>query len=167
MLGNRTDANELSQAIANELVRAVLPDYTTQPLDAVAGYAPLADQPGFAGTWRGAIRVDGVDVDCTLELGADGSGQFRHQAPGQALAKSVVRAIVKGDSFISAIPGRLPSGDIVPGDEPLLLKLVRTGDRFSGAVVAYSSQERLEYLLRFPIQLRRQGPMEPESRVVR
>lgn len=163
VLGNRTDANELSQAIANALIGAVLPDYAAQPLDAVAGYAPLTDQPGFAGTWRGAIRVDGIAVDCTLELGTDGSGKIRYQAPGQTPAESVVRAIVKGDSFISAIPGRLPSNDIAAADEPLLLKLVRTGDRFSGAVVAYSSQERLEYLLPFPVQLRRQAPVNPSA----
>jgi CubicO group peptidase (beta-lactamase class C family) len=167
VLGNRTDANELSQAIANQLIRAVLPDYTAQPLDAVAGYAPLSDQPGFAGTWQGTIRVDGIEVDCTLALGSDGSGKFRYQAPGQAPAESAVRAIVKGDSFITALPGRLPSADISAADEPLLLlKLVRNGDRFSGAVVAYSSPERLEYLLPFPIELGRQASAEPDPMVV-
>jgi CubicO group peptidase (beta-lactamase class C family) len=164
VLVNRSDANELSQAVADSLIGVALPGHTAQPLDAVAGYAPLTDQPGFSGTWRGTVHVDGVDVDCTLELGADGSGRFHHQAPGQAPAESVVRAIVKGDSFISAIPGRLPSADIAADDEPLLLlKLVRNDDRFSGALVAYSSQERLEYLLPFPIQLRRQIQANPSA----
>lgn len=157
VLGNRTDANALNQAIADALVRAVLPQYSALPLDPVAGYAPLAGQPGFAGTWRGAVVVDGARVESTLELAADGTGVFRHQAPGQAATEASLRAMVKGDSFISALPGRLPSRDIAAADEPLLLlKLVRTGDRFTGAVVAYSSLKRLDYLLPFPITLERQ-----------
>jgi CubicO group peptidase (beta-lactamase class C family) len=163
VLGNRTDANALNQAIADALVRAVLPEYSAQPLDPVAGYAPLAGQPGFAGTWRGAVMVEGTRVESTLELAADGAGTFRYQAPGQAPAESSVRAMVNGDSFISSLPGRLPSRDIAAADEPLLLlKLVRTGERFSGAVVAYSSLQRLEYLLPFPITLERQ-PAAPDA----
>jgi CubicO group peptidase (beta-lactamase class C family) len=158
VLGNRTDANELSQAIANALIRAVLPDHVAEPLDPVAGYAPLASQPGFAGTWQGTIRVDGVAVDCTLAVGVDGAGTFRYQAPGQQQVEASIRAMVNGDSFITALPGRLPSKDIAATDEPfLLLKLVRNGDEFNGAVVAYSSRQRLDYLLPFPIELRRRA----------
>jgi len=74
--------------------------------------------------------------------------------------------MVNGDSFITALPGRLPSRDIGANDEPLLLlKLVRTGDHLRGAVVAYSSVRRLDYLLPFPTDLRRiqPEPASPES----
>jgi CubicO group peptidase (beta-lactamase class C family) len=163
VLGNRTDANDLSQAIANALIRAVLPDHVAEPLDPVAGYAPLASQPGFAGTWRGTIRVDGITVDGMLELGADGAGTFRYKVPGQQEVESPIRAMVNGDSLITALPGRLPSNDIAGSDEPLLLlKLVRTGDEFSGAVVAYSSLKRLDYLLPFPVELRRVATTKTE-----
>lgn len=163
VLGNRTDANALNQGIADALIRVVQPSYRPQPLDPVAGYAPLASQPGFSGLWQGSVRVDDVDVPSTLTLEADGSGKFSYHVPGNAPAESAVRAIVKGDSLIAAVPGRLPSRDIGGNDEPLLLlKLVRTGDHFSGAVVAYSSQERLDYLLPFAIHLQRQAGARQE-----
>lgn len=157
VLGNRTDANVLTQSIANELIRAVMPNQVAPSLDPVAGYAPLSGQPGFAGTWRGVIRVDGQEVESSLVLAADGAGTFRYGVPGQTPAETSIRAMVNGDSLISALPGRLPSRDIGPADEPLLLlKLVRDGDRITGAVVAYSSLNRLEYLLPFAIRLQRQ-----------
>lgn len=168
VLGNRTEANALGQAIANELIRAVLPDHVARPLDPVAGYAPLTEQPGFAGTWRGLIRVDGQEVDSSLVVAADGAGVFRYQAPGQAPVESPFRAIVNGDSLVSALPGRLPSADIASTDEPLLLlKLVRSDDRIGGAVVAYSSLQRLDYLLPFPITLVRQPGATPEPNPAR
>ena len=166
VLSNRSDANALAQSLADELVRTVLPDYPASPLDPVAGYSPLIEQPGFAGQWRGRIQVDDIEVACTIEIAADGAGKLRIQAPWQAAVESPLRAMVNGDSFITALPGRLPSRDIGANDEPLLLlKLVRTGDHLRGAVVAYSSVRRLDYLLPFPTDLRRiqPEPASPES----
>jgi len=167
VLSNRSDANALAQSLADELVRTVLPDYAASPLDPVAGYSPLIEQPGFAGQWRGRIQVDDIEVACTIEIAADGAGKLRIQAPWQAAVESPLRAMVNGDSFITALPGRLPSRDIGANDEPLLLlKLVRTGDHLRGAVVAYSSVRRLDYLLPFPTDLRRvqPEPASPQSR---
>lgn len=155
VLGNSTDANATLQRIAHELLRVVLPDHVAEPLDPVAGYAPLAAQPGFAGSWLGHIRVDGIEVAATLVISAQGSATLRYQLPGQAEQEATINAIVKGDSLVSAFPGRLPSKDTAATANPfLLLKLVRTGDMIQGAVVAYASPARLEYLLPFPIQLR-------------
>ncbi|HRQ63478.1 MAG TPA: hypothetical protein PKZ76_01200 [Xanthomonadaceae bacterium] len=60
-------------------------------------------------------------MDCSLVLGADGTGMFRQQAPGQPPVEASFRAMVNGDSFITALPGRLPSKDIAATDEPVLL----------------------------------------------
>ena len=166
VLSNRSDANALAQSLADELVRVVLPDYAAAVLDPVAGYTPLMTQPGFAGQWRGHIQVDDIEVACTLEIAADGTGKLHIQSPGQPVVESPLRAMVNGDSFISAVPGRLPSRDIGANDEPiLLLKLVRSGDHLSGALVAYSSVRRLDYLLPFKTELSRvqREPASPES----
>lgn len=161
VLSNRSDANVLAQSLADQLLHTVLPDYTAAPLDPVAGYSPLVKQPGFAGQWRGQIQVDDIAVDCTLEIASNGAGQLHIQAPGKVAMESPLRAMVNGDSIISAVPGRLPSRDIRANDEPLLLlKLVRSGDHLRGAVVAFSSVRRLEYLLPFTADLKR---VQPES----
>ncbi|MGB0132586.1 serine hydrolase domain-containing protein [Dokdonella sp.] len=156
VLSNRTDANNLSQAIADLMIAAVVPDYQSAPLDPVASYVPYAGQPEFLGRWVGTITVDGVKLSCTLELDSEGNGTIRYADPAKlkATTEANLRAMVNGDSFISGFPGRLPTRGIGANDAPLLLlKLVHTHNRLSGAIVAYSSPQRLDYLLPFAIDL--------------
>lgn len=158
VLSNQTDANKLTQAIADQMIAVVVPDYQPAPLDPVASYVPFTGQPEFLGRWDGTITVDGVKLTCTLELAADGNAKIRYVDPAkpQAITEANLRAIVNGDSFVSGFPGRLPAHDIGATDVPLLLlKLVRTHNRLSGAIVAYSSPQRLDYLLPFSIELER------------
>jgi CubicO group peptidase (beta-lactamase class C family) len=159
VLSNRTDANDLTQALADQLIAAILPNYKPAPLDPVASYVPYAGQPEFLGQWVGTISVDGVKLSCTLMMDSDGNGKIRYVDPAkpQAASEASLRAMVNGDSFVSGFPGRLPTSGIAANDAPLLLlKLVRTQNRLSGAIVAYSSEERLDYLLPFAIELERQ-----------
>lgn len=159
VLSNRTDANDLTQALADQLIQAVLPNYRPAPLDPVASYFPYTDQPAFLGRWVGTITVDGVKLSCTLVLDSSGNGKIRYVDPAkpQAASEASLRAMVNGDSFVSGFPGRLPSRGIAASDAPLLLvKLVRTQNRLSGAIVAYSSPQRLDYLLPFAIELERE-----------
>jgi hypothetical protein len=156
VLSNRTDANDVAQRMADALIRVVLPDHDPAPLDPVAGYLPFSGQGGFVGKWSGTIAVDGVDIPCTLDLGADGAVRIGYLSPGQTAFEATSPSMVNGSSLISAFPGRLPSADIGKDDTPLLLlKLVRTGNRLDGAVVAYSSAQRLHYLLPFAATLER------------
>lgn len=159
VLINRSEANPLAQELADLLVRAVLPEFRSAPLDPVAGYSRYVGQAGFEGTWHGRIEVDGRPMDCTLDMGNDGSVAFRYGLPGEPQRSAELGAMVNGNSLISALPGRVPSPDIPSADAPLLLlKLFRTGDRMTGAVVAYTSPERLHYLLPFAVSLERQDP---------
>lgn len=159
-LSNRTDANDLTQSLADEMIRAVLPTYRTAPLDPVAGYVPYVDQPEFLGRWAGAIHVDGQPLPCTLTLNANGNGELRYANPAKPHDATTAgfRAMLRGDSLISGFQGRLPTSDIAASDTTmLLLKLVRTQDRLSGALVAYSSPQRLDYLLPFAMVLEREA----------
>lgn len=157
VLSNRSDVNELTQKLTDQLIRTVMPGYQPAPLNPVANYVPYTGQSEFLGRWVGKITVDGVEDPCVLNLEADGKGLIRYPDGAQQDAEASLRAMVYGDSFISGFPGRLPSKDIAPGDKPLLLlKLVRTGNKLTGAVVAYSSPQRLEYLLPYSIALTRE-----------
>jgi CubicO group peptidase (beta-lactamase class C family) len=158
VLSNRTDANDLTQALADQLIGVVLPDYRPIPLNPVARYVPYAGQPEFLGRWLGTISVDGATLSCTLSLDSDGNGtiEYSDSAESRVSSKASFRAMVHGDSLISGFPGRLPTNSIAASDEPLLLlKLVRTQNRLSGAVVAFASPQRLDYLLPFAIELER------------
>src|SRR3546814_6330751 len=57
VLSNQTDASKLTQAIADQMIAVVVPDYQPAPLDPVAGYVPYAGQPEFLGRWVGTITV--------------------------------------------------------------------------------------------------------------
>jgi CubicO group peptidase (beta-lactamase class C family) len=148
-LTNRTDANDQTQAFADQLIKVLLPDYKPTPLNPVANYAPYSNQPQFLGRWAGKIIVDGAKLPSTLKLDSGGNGMIRY-----ASTEAQIKAMVFGDSFISAFAGSLPTNGIAKDDKPfLLLKLVRTNNRLSGSVVAYSSPQRLDYLLPFAIEL--------------
>lgn len=151
VMTNRTDANDQTQAFANYLIKVLLPEYQPAPLNPVANYVSYSKQPEFLGRWAGKIIVDDTKLPCTLELDAEGNGIIRY-----ANTQAHIKAMVFGDSFISAFAGNLPSKSIAKDDKPLLLlKLVRTKNHLSGSVVAYSSPQRLEYLLPFAIKLER------------
>ncbi len=167
VLANRTDANPLAQKIAAELLRVALPGFTPAPLDPVAAYVPFSGQSGFAGRWRGHVEVAGTRVPARLQFGDDGTVRLLIAPAGQPVVDASARAIVNGDSLVSAMPGRLPSADLEgSGDPLLLLKLVRNGDRIGGAIVAYASPQRLDYLLPFAVGLEREptGDSAPSAR---
>src|SRR3546814_19298273 len=81
VLSNQTDASKLTQAIADQMIAVVVPDYQPAPLDPVAGYVPYAGQPEFLGRWVGPITVDGVKLACTLERASDGNGKLPYDDP--------------------------------------------------------------------------------------
>ncbi len=59
-----------------------------------------------------------------------------------------------GDSFVGAVPLKLPIAAQAGRESPLLLvKLLRTGDVLQGSLVAYASPARLEFLLPFAVRL--------------
>jgi len=157
VLANRTDVTAQTQAVADALIAAVLPEWHGAPLDPVAGYAPYAGEAEFDGRWTGTLQVDGEARACTLELAADGGITIRYDAGGDGkLAEASFRAIVDGDSLVGAFPGPLIAADLGDaGPALLLVKLVRSGDRLRGALVAYSSPTRLDYLLPYAVDLHR------------
>ncbi|KFN48720.1 serine hydrolase domain-containing protein [Arenimonas composti] len=156
VLANRSDVNALTQALADAALVALLPAAQAEALVPVAAYAPFTGQDGFPGRWRGEVHVDGRALPASLELRADGSGALALPGADGEDFTAEFGAMVNGDIFIAALPGRLPARDLAAGETPLLLlKLVRSGDRLDGAVVAYASPARLDHLLPFAIVLRR------------
>ena len=68
-----------------------------------------------------------------------------------------IRSQVHDGLVLGAFEGGLPGKGTTSGPgHYVLLRLVRQGNRITGALVAYSSEERLEYLLPYSVSLRRQ-----------
>lgn len=156
VLANKTEVNALTQAIADDALRALRPGYVPGALDAVANYVPYAAQPQFLGEWRGEIHVDGRRLRCTLRFGADGRVQIDYAGEDRRPVTGTLGGIVYGDSFVGAVPLALPIAEQRDAASPLvLLKLVRSGEVLQGALVAYASPARLEHLLPFYVKLRR------------
>ncbi|HEY9025762.1 MAG TPA: hypothetical protein VIP05_15780, partial [Burkholderiaceae bacterium] len=79
-------------------------------------------------------------------------------AAGSTSRKPVPRALVRDGLVLGAFEGSLPGAGTTEGvGHYVLLRLLRHGDRITGALVAFSSLERLEYLLPYPVSLRRQA----------
>ena len=166
VLTNRSDANDKVQAIAAALLRAAVMQFEPEPFDPVEGYDLSANsraRPNFFGTWAGPLSVDERVLDCRLVIGPDGQHLGCREGAKTWIDGGFGGVIRKGPHFgslVGALPGQLPVPELA-GKEPLLLvKLVRDREEMRGAIVAYGDPNRLEYLLPFPIVLRR----EPRER---
>lgn len=156
VLANKTGINGVTQAVADDALRALVPGYAPAPLDATASYTPYAAQALFHGEWKGTLAIDGKSLACSLTFGADGkvSLAFAVSPRADAREQGEFGGIVYGDSFIGAVPLKLPILEQASSENPLLLvKLVRTGEVLQGSLVAYSSPARLDYLLPFALRL--------------
>ncbi len=156
VLANKTEVNAVTQAVADDALRALVPGYAPAPLDATANYTPYAAQPPFLGAWKGTVDIAGKSLPCSLSFGADGKANlaFAVSPQADALEKGEFGGIVYGDSFIGAVPLKLPIAETAASESPLLLvKLVRTGEVLQGSLVAYSSPARLDFLLPFAVRL--------------
>jgi CubicO group peptidase (beta-lactamase class C family) len=159
VLANKTEVNTITQAVADEALRALLPGYAPGALDPVANYAPYAAQADFLGEWQGEIQLDGRRLRCTLRFGADGKVAISYIAPDESTVAATLGGIVNGDSFVGAVPLALPVAEQRGAASPLLLvKLLRSGDVLQGALVAYAAPARLDYLLPFYVRLTRVSP---------
>ncbi|HSX59289.1 MAG TPA: serine hydrolase domain-containing protein [Tahibacter sp.] len=157
VLANKSEVNAVTQAVADDALRALLPGYAPGPLDATANYARYAAQPDFLGEWRGSVTVGGRKLACELRFG-DGKIALALAASDDTTrrARGEFAGIVYGDSFVGAVPMALPIAEQSGAGSPLLLvKLVRSGDVLQGAFVAYASPQRLEYLLPFAVRMTR------------
>lgn len=157
VLINRTDANDLAQSLAAGLVHAVAPGVQLPSFDPTENYVPYQSQAAFVGAWRGSAEVDGTKVPVEMDFRKDGQVKVRVGATGTApFAEATVGGRVYRQSFVSALPGRLPAQDLGRADPSvLLLKLIAADDRLSGTLVAYDAPQRLNYLLPFRVRLRR------------
>jgi len=73
-------------------------------------------------------------------------------------ARATLRPLVKDGLVLGAFAGSLPAAGVSRGSgRYLLLRLVRHANTLTGALVAYSSEERLEYLLPFEARLERRS----------
>lgn len=156
VLANRTEVNGVTQSVADDALRALVPGYSPAPLDATASYTPYVAQIRFLGEWKGTLAVDGKPLACTLTFGADGKVNLAFAVSPRADAREQgeFSGIVYGDSFIGAVALKLPILEQAGAENPLLLvKLVRTGEVLQGSLVAYSSPARLDYLLPFALRL--------------
>lgn len=155
VLANKTEVNAVTQAVADDALRALLPGYAPGTLDATARYTPYAGQAPFRGAWRGSVAVAGRSLPCELNFAADGKVTlaFAPEPGAERRERGEFAGIVYGDSFIGAVPLKLPITSRAASENPLLLvKLVRTGSVLQGSLVAYASPQRLEYLLPFAVR---------------
>ena len=161
VLINQTDANGAAQQFAQALVQTVAPDFTAGPLDATQGMARYAGGDDLRGRWVGHVTVGGRRLPWSLRFDADGTAavEFSDAAADTTLpARTTLKPLVKDGLVLGAFEGSLPAAGVSPGPgRYLLLRLVRHADALTGALVAYSSEERLEYLLPFPARLERQA----------
>lgn len=159
VLINQTDANESAQRFSQALIRSVVPDFAGASLDPTQGMARYAGGDDLRGEWAGQVSVDGRQVPWILKFNADGTATSVFADTPNASASptaSALRPTVKDGLVLGAFSADLPAEGVSTGPgRYLLLRLMRRGNSLSGALVAYSSEERLEYLLPFPAHLER------------
>lgn len=165
VLINQTDANESAQRFAKALVQTVARDFTNMSMDATEGMARYAGGADLRGRWEGHVVVGDSSagerkLPWSLTFNGDGSTTvvFPEATGDTPPAQATLRPIVKDGLVLGAFAGSLPVAGVSGGPgRYLLLRLVRHADTLTGALVAYSSEERLEYLLPFAARLERRS----------
>lgn len=160
---NRQFCNE----IADDLSKAVLPEYQPMPLSEdseVANYKSYTTDPTYFGEWAGTIKVDDLDIPCSMKFQPDGNiiitytdltykSYFTQNNPIPHKTILLVGIVNRG-SFIGMFPGTLPSKDIRKGFSHFMsLKLYKNGNTLSGAVVALAAANREYYAYPFYLKL--------------
>ncbi len=156
VLGNQTDVNPIMQRFGDALLRTQLPKAKPNGFDPVAGYRALDAKAGFSGTWRGELLIDDASWPCEFTVADDGGLHLRCGDAAKPSVEGQARGMTNGDSLIGAIQSPFASRDVTATPTAiLLLKLVRTGNRLAGGVVAYEGAEGLRYLLPYRLRLER------------
>jgi CubicO group peptidase (beta-lactamase class C family) len=158
VLINQADANETAQRYAQALVQAIEPGFAGAPLVATEGLVPYAGGADLRGRWRGDILIDGHLLPLSLSFVEDGTLTVDGPgATGSTPHKQVRGPLVRDGLVLGAFEGSLPAAGATSGaGHYVLLRLLRHGDRITGALVAFSCVERLEYLLPYAVRLQRQ-----------
>jgi CubicO group peptidase (beta-lactamase class C family) len=160
---NRQFCNE----IANELSKIVLPDYQPTPLNEdseVAYYRPYTTDPSYFGDWAGTIKVEDLNIPCTLKFQPDGNiiitysdltyKSYLTQDNPIPHKTILLVGIINKESFIGMFPGTLPSKDIRKEFSQIMsLKLYKKGRTLSGTIVALAASNREYYAYPFYIKL--------------
>jgi CubicO group peptidase (beta-lactamase class C family) len=157
---NVADKNELIETVANELVKAILPSYQPEPLNATVGYKPYDGQAEYQGKWTGSIYVQGRRLPCSLAFRRGGELHIIYGNSSGAVKaqEATFKGMANGRSFMGSFPGRLPSDDLQQNPPQILvLHLIREGNILSGRIAAYcGGTSKVQYLYPFYIRLQRE-----------
>ena len=158
---------QLCQQITDEIGKAVLPTYNPKPNNEIAEYQHYTSDSTYFGKWKGIIKVDTMDIPCTLNIQSDGNivinyldytykSYFTQNNPIPHKT-FLLSGLVNKNSFIGAFPGDLPSVDIRHEMSQFMsLKLYKNGNILSGSIVAMAAGDREHYAYPYYIRLERQ-----------
>jgi CubicO group peptidase (beta-lactamase class C family) len=150
VLINANDRNDVAQTVANQLIASVEPN--AEPLTFVPtdGFTPYDAQTAFLGSWQGTLTIDGKPLRCTMTFESGGKITVTYGEHTETF-----KALVNGDLLLGTFAATLPAEDVMQQPGYVLLRLVRRGDRLSGTMIAYASEEGLRHLYPFPVTLTR------------
>lgn len=159
-----TSNQQFCQQITNQLSKVVLPTYEPTPMNEVAEYLPYTSDKTYFGEWKGSIKVEDLDIPCSLIFQPDGNiiidyldFTFRSYFTGGSPLPNktfLLSGMVNKNSFIGMFPGDLPSKDIRHEFSQFMsLKLIKSGNILSGTVVALAAADREYYAYPYYIRL--------------
>ena len=157
----------LCQEITNELYKIILPEYNPGPIGEVANNKSYTSDSTYFGDWKGIIKVDSLDIPCTLKIQSDGNiiidyldYTLKSYLTGNTpLPRKTFLYFgsINNNSFLGLFPGDLPSDDIRHEFGQLMsLKLLKHGNILSGAIVAFPATDKMIYGYPFYIRLEKQ-----------
>lgn len=147
---NATDKNSQAEAMANALIKVVVPTYTPLAFKTTEGFEPLGADSEFLGEWDGQMQCDGKDIPCSLTFETGGKIRLtfpHHRSDDLLPAEISFVGLLHENLLVATIAGTLPLRDVEqrPGGT-ILIRLLRQDHILSGIMVAYDTPARLEYL---------------------
>ena len=137
VLANRSDNGELTQALVDQMLAAVLPGWSTPDTAMNAAKSAFSGQPPYVGRWSG--RLSGGGADAKLELDISG-GMGATLAIDSNPPQKIVDLQLKGPALIGSMAGLIPTRDAQrSGANELNLELLPYNGLLVGRILANAS----------------------------
>ncbi len=133
-LTNRSDGQELTHRVCNQILATYLPEATPPPEDAGASPSPFINTGDFGGRWEGMLTNGGANMRVRLEMESNDSATLEL---GEKPAEKITGMKSEGTAFTGMSVGSIDSADAIRnGAKTLQIKLIPHEGNLVGRILA-------------------------------
>ena len=151
ILTNRTDNGDFIQKLANDVMAALLPEWTAPDLSLGPSISDFNGNGEFLGNWVGTLSARAGNIKVKLTIPVNGQGML---AIGDSNPEPLSRLYFEGAALAGKSTGRIPARDVLQNQaQSLKFKLFKTGNMLAGRILAIHDSPGRLATIPFQLQL--------------